>query len=1254
MWLFVMQSSISRNSGDADYEGLYISAPQQPEDILCEGSDTECSPQEVERKRLRYEYNARRYLQGHAPILQSASLRGPLGDGWINPWRYRPRRKEEWWKPGTEDVLFTRENVMKRAADHGNGHLTPVEALAWCKAKAKKEAHSRDNISRERLHNGDSTEINVAEDAEDVEEMEYVQSCSVQQISTMGLDSQPIPPAASCEFSTMARGYHDDDDDDDYHQASMKSLFGGGKSLKRLAETQWLKGSYASKRARWESPASTASPTPKSWFNARKEVRSGCNNSVVQRTIDGSKKSLLSEHIPVVPTNYSNTPGTTGSQDIQRNDSDHYGGHNEQQERQRLPVIPADDLDISPAPANPNINATPAALYHELDTPATKMPNTSSNSSPNSAGSLSLPQLSKSPGAIEDTSFVTEIAPSSRNLEKFQFKKKRRRTNRTSAAADKGFHVIHAASEYIAATTKELSDLQKADSEFGSLMVDDVSKYSFPPDELLSSIPSFYDKHVEYEPAPQSKFSESTPKSTKSEPHMDERSSEPISPVSHEYDIRRRLEDKPALFLASKTPVKKPSLPFSLGAPVQLSPLNMCFSSGTRAAILRTMNGLESPLHTTKEDDTVEKYRSAILMDATPRRSLVKPSTDSGIQTQRITELSPVKYGDFTPVNNRPAKFMPAKSLRRSHENDKFTPHTGVPEGSLQSVYTSPRLSTPRKPSPHHRVPSVLKTLYGGPLRDDDSTQSWNSTEPGFINPPSQPPVEIQNKHQQKAQDQRPPEISYEILKLKINLNNGSQNSSDVENQSSQISYANIDIVDKSDDKIEVYRVGDDDRNLPPQHSGNDTNGKALEIVFNGEPVSPDSENDSGNKIEAAEVVVYDSIQSSAVLEESSRHGCHTSSPQSPWTTVEVAPIPATTTSMRISSGSFEVIETEDILVQHKPAKDVKDDKDGIFGWQGEDIPTVRNDEKQMRENDSGWQPEIIPSQVEISKHSSGEANLAWEPLERPATPSGDEIRPFREFMTPTPSPKRSRLRASQDQLPNTQQIIEAATLNPWTSAFKKPSRKSGKRVSFGLLPLEHLEGSHGDDSPVSRKLSPPPIHYMNLSDEDESTGLGKATRKGFESHFLAPDGVAGYRPKMRDSPLKWLASPAVSGMAEAFIAADRETSMAEEQPLSNNGTSSRQSQPFRKFSVELNKDWDSSDESRSHAKLTPTASSLRTIDYKIDAGDNLDDFLCEGGILEDWSVETELKKTRASNSESLQMQKSMLGFSHSAGVGGW
>ena len=60
-----------------------ISVP--PEDVLCLGSDDDDTV-ERHRKRRRIEELGQKYLEGKPLFIQSASLRGPLHNGWVNPW----------------------------------------------------------------------------------------------------------------------------------------------------------------------------------------------------------------------------------------------------------------------------------------------------------------------------------------------------------------------------------------------------------------------------------------------------------------------------------------------------------------------------------------------------------------------------------------------------------------------------------------------------------------------------------------------------------------------------------------------------------------------------------------------------------------------------------------------------------------------------------------------------------------------------------------------------------------------------------------------------------------------------------------------------------------------------------------------------------------------------------------------------------------------------------------------------------------
>ncbi|KAI1656528.1 hypothetical protein F4813DRAFT_363516 [Daldinia decipiens] len=71
-------------------EPIYCAAPTPltPDDIICLGSDEELDDDEKLARRLRYEAQALRYLQGKPVRVLSASLHGPFdkASGWKNPW----------------------------------------------------------------------------------------------------------------------------------------------------------------------------------------------------------------------------------------------------------------------------------------------------------------------------------------------------------------------------------------------------------------------------------------------------------------------------------------------------------------------------------------------------------------------------------------------------------------------------------------------------------------------------------------------------------------------------------------------------------------------------------------------------------------------------------------------------------------------------------------------------------------------------------------------------------------------------------------------------------------------------------------------------------------------------------------------------------------------------------------------------------------------------------------------------------------
>ncbi|KAI9054564.1 hypothetical protein LZ554_001719 [Drepanopeziza brunnea f. sp. 'monogermtubi'] len=251
------QCQSSYDSAEVEEEPYYCSPVCAPDDILCPGSDAEDTPDEVHKKRLRYEAAAQRVATGHLPAILSARLKGPFSKegGWVNPWRYRPKKKQDdtWWQPGSEDMLFTRANVMKRAAAHGLGYLTPADALRWCKDTAKAEADAiiETNIASGALvRSVERDEFNDDEEGE--ENLPAIDNRD--QVSTKHRPKSSKPASSATHDLSMLNNFGKTPHTDEVLEASTKVM-------KRAADSQWLKGSYVSKRARWEG-AAVDSPTP--------------------------------------------------------------------------------------------------------------------------------------------------------------------------------------------------------------------------------------------------------------------------------------------------------------------------------------------------------------------------------------------------------------------------------------------------------------------------------------------------------------------------------------------------------------------------------------------------------------------------------------------------------------------------------------------------------------------------------------------------------------------------------------------------------------------------------------------------------------------------------------------------------------------------------------------------------------------------------------------------------------------------------
>ncbi|KAF4624666.1 hypothetical protein G7Y89_g13502 [Cudoniella acicularis] len=446
---------------------IYCSPAHGPEDIICEGSDTEQSAEDVRKKRLRYENQARRCARGQLPIILSAGLRGPFDrdSGWANPWRYRAPETPSWWQPGSEDMLFTRANVMQRAAAHGLEHLSPAEALAWCKRAAKREVESAASNAHKEVIMGSSGSSSEGE---------------------LELPLSPETESSNQSHQTSAKRIPNDQDKssspadlwDETHEVI-------ARGVKRAADSRWLKGSYVSKRARWDGPA-VSTPTPLHNPSRERDQRLGQTSRPLGGAVPGyHKPTMLSAAVdlqtpeaitthrsqiqdrtfpgretapgPLIsglpPTQkfsaleaQQQTPYLEDSSTLKHEQGDVYNFNQIFREttvesQKQASVVRSENIDhsetnIEMGQSKGTLHIKPKAHLGtpawDICSPGMQSMSTVSNKLPRlSRGSRISASERETPAVSDDHSFVTQVAPSSRNVEEFQFKKKRPRVRQS-------------------------------------------------------------------------------------------------------------------------------------------------------------------------------------------------------------------------------------------------------------------------------------------------------------------------------------------------------------------------------------------------------------------------------------------------------------------------------------------------------------------------------------------------------------------------------------------------------------------------------------------------------------------------------------------------------------------------------------------------------------------------------------------------------------------------------------------------------
>lgn len=126
-----------------DDEPFHTIPNYQSTDVYCMGSDEEETSEQIRQKHFRYQTNAERCARGILPVLQSTSLKGPFNTDWINPWRYRQKKclkDDTWLQSCSEEILSTRKYGSNKAVCHGSDILDSAYSLESNKDHVGEEA----------------------------------------------------------------------------------------------------------------------------------------------------------------------------------------------------------------------------------------------------------------------------------------------------------------------------------------------------------------------------------------------------------------------------------------------------------------------------------------------------------------------------------------------------------------------------------------------------------------------------------------------------------------------------------------------------------------------------------------------------------------------------------------------------------------------------------------------------------------------------------------------------------------------------------------------------------------------------------------------------------------------------------------------------------------------------------------------------------------------------------------------------------
>ncbi|QSZ36089.1 hypothetical protein DSL72_007213 [Monilinia vaccinii-corymbosi] len=1211
---------------DNDDEPIYFTPTYKPEDLICEGSDTEANPKAIIEKRRRYEECAERVLRGQLPVLESARLRGPLykenKNEWVNPWRHR---EGDWWKPGSNDMLFRREDVMRRAREHGRNDMSPTEALAWCRRDAKRQAKEMGIEDNSYMRREPATRLDRERFV--LDETVYGDIAAKEEgaalESNRSLSGPPLPGVPESTFLTHANTKDYEDTPTIGGSISTGENYGRQPetwtNIKRPVDVAWLKGSHVSKRARWEDPA-VSSPTPLPHATSQKfqQKVTGTTVAAQNRTTHAFQpRSVTSLETPwqelVSQKSFVSLQQLGKTFDTEA--SFHTNVGRQGQKRRSISVFES--------------GRKPANLYGDPPEPYSSIPIHTLGGKPASTVRASATNLVTSPrlpshsrvGAIHDenhktpgnVSFVTDVAPSSVNLEQFQFRKKcRRKTDAPEVTshplADIGERSRVPSSEGSGPNSSLQSDAilstpfirDPIDKSQGpsltptrhtaSSMTKGSSRRSSRVDESWLTTQEELPTQEEVRITPLTRDSESKRTIEGRYSPLSQNFDDSWVTTQDDFDHAPKSSasmDITQIYRSSNSP-SRPNLVghrfknYKHGGSLPSSPPQPAPSPSKSSphlpALLKDLNKLSVP-YNDPDGSSTQSYITSPVSSIngklrSPQTDILPQAQDSGYRQQLSNRTSRITNEQFT------------KNTRDDNLESGLTEHVQVSDDGKE-VETKEAISEINVAFESEKIEEIT-VLQADQLSDINTEIQVDLEAPVIIEVPEDVSGVAQGKMQgevQKAMRAEPnaddvPNSEHSSGQTSTSSSPARTNNLTVHNLTSIHKARNVDQISKSSLSNQFTPLLLSEEDVISPASTQDLTEHLLEITAGEAAVAIASE-DAGS----CKVLIPD-------LQSKDQSATQTRCPQSPWASAEAAPLLAS-----------KVLAAIEMVEPHSDAE----------------FPH------------SGWQKE-----------------------ECPVTTDDDIITPFSDFMTPSPPLEALDTPGIEQRPSNTQLLVEAATKNPWVNGSKKKSTKR-KCVSFGVLDDEDSVQSQPRSQRQRRSPSPESMHRTGACGskvaefDDDVTDMNS-----FQGHFSAirkmpkddgvpkinnsikrPSSISKYKATLLGAPNLVTSSPAIDAMAEAFIAADRESSRERDRHLML--TPSRNQKPKKKGYTTFHHEDEGdsgiqpfSSRSSTNAALNETSSNAKVAGHT--AGDFLDeveDFL--GG---DWSVEGELKKATGTKLE--------------------